>query len=182
MTHQMSNSNSSSNWKISIFYLIELFDVFVSFGQRPQRYSLRCPLPVDLRATSGHVMTLNWFGLIFCIDFSMNSPDVGGQGQRKSGQLCLVLVRPDRQTTDRVFFENPDKIRTPDRIETDRIRTDRHRTGFFTKFRTESGQRTESRQTESGQTDTGQRILTESRPVLVRGSLIRTKVQRRTWT
>ena len=108
--------------------------------------------------------------------------DVGGQGQWKSGQLCLILVQPDRQTTDRVFFENPDKIRTPDRIETDRIRTDRHRTGFFTKFRTESGQRTESRQTESGQTDTGQRILTESRLVLVRGSLIRTKVQTRTWT
>ena len=50
-------------------------------------------------------------------------PDVGVQGQRKSGQPCLVLVRPDRKTTDRVF----------------------------TKFRTKSGQRTESRQTESGQ-------------------------------
>ena len=61
-------------------------------------------------------------------------PDVGGQGQRKSGQLCLVLVRPDRQTTDRVFL----------------------------KIRTKSGHRTESRQTESGQTDTGQKIRTES--------------------
>ena len=53
---------------------------------------------------------------------SRNSiPDVGGQGQRKSGQLCLVLVRPDRQTTDKVFL----KIRTSVRIETERIRTDR---------------------------------------------------------
>ena len=32
--------------------------------------------------------------------------DVGGQGQRKSGQLCPVLVRPDRQTTGRVFFKS----------------------------------------------------------------------------
>ena len=116
--------------------------------------------------------------------------DVGGQGQRKSGQLCLVLVRPDRQTADRVFLRNPDKIRTADRIETDRVRTDRHRKAFFSKnpdriqtadkietdrtrtdrhrtacfpkIRTESGQRTESRQTESGQTDTWQKILTES--------------------
>ena len=60
--------------------------------------------------------------------------DVGGQGQRKSGQLCPVLVRPDRQTADRVFL----------------------------KIRTKSGQRTESRQTESGQTDTRQKIRTES--------------------
>ena len=53
--------------------------------------------------------------------------DVDGQGQRKSGQLCLVLVRTDRQKTDRFFL----KIRTPNRIETYRIRTaDRHRTGF----------------------------------------------------
>ena len=34
--------------------------------------------------------------------------------------------------------------------------------GFFSKIRTESGQRTDSRQTESGQTDTGQKIRTES--------------------
>ena len=61
------------------------------------------------------------------------------------------------------FFENPDKIRTADRIETGKIRTDRHRTGFFTKFRTKSGQRTESRQTESGQTDIGQPIFLKSR-------------------
>ena len=54
--------------------------------------------------------------------------DVGGQGHRKSGQFCLVLVRPDRQTTDSGFSKNPDRIRTADRIETDRIRTDRHLT------------------------------------------------------
>ena len=60
--------------------------------------------------------------------------DVGGQGQRKSGQLCLVLVRPDRQTPDRVFL----------------------------KIRTKSGHRTESRQTESGQTDIGQDFLQNS--------------------
>ena len=57
---------------------------------------------------------------------SRNSiPDVGGQGQRKSGQLLslsgLVLVRPDWQTTDKVFWK--------------------------------SGHRSESRQKESGQTD-----------------------------
>ena len=39
---------------------------------------------------------------------------------------------------------------------TGNIRTDIHRTALFTKFRTESGQRTESRETESGETDTGQ--------------------------
>ena len=49
--------------------------------------------------------------------------------QWKSGQLCLVLVRPDRPTTDI----------------------------FFSKIRTEFGQRTELRQTESGQNpDSGQ--------------------------
>ena len=83
--------------------------------------------------------------------FSWYFPDVGGQGQQKSGQLCLVLVRPDSQTTDRVFL----KIRTPDRIETDRIRTDRHRTEFLQN----SGQNPD-RQTpdkESGQNpDSGQ--------------------------
>ena len=30
-------------------------------------------------------------------------PDVGGQGRRNSVQLCLVLVRPVRQTADSVF-------------------------------------------------------------------------------
>ena len=54
--------------------------------------------------------------------------DVGGQEQRKSRQLCLVLVRPDRQTADRVFLRNPDITRTADRIETNKIRTDRYRT------------------------------------------------------
>ena len=60
--------------------------------------------------------------------FSWYFPDVGGQGQQKSGQLCLVLVRPDRQTADRVFLRNPDKTRTADRIETNKIRIDRHLT------------------------------------------------------
>ena len=54
------------------------------------------------------------------------SADVGGQGKWKSGQFCLVPVRPDRQRAD--FFYNSDRIRTADRIDTDRIRTDRHRT------------------------------------------------------
>ena len=58
----------------------------------------------------------------------LSAETVPTQGQRKSGQLCLVLVRPDRQTTDRVFL----------------------------KIRTKSGQRTESRQEKSGQTDIGQ--------------------------
>ena len=40
-------------------------------------------------------------------------PDVGGQGQRKSGQLCLVLVS---LTADSLFSKNPDRIRTADRI------------------------------------------------------------------
>ena len=53
--------------------------------------------------------------------------DVGGQGQRKSGQLCLVLVPPDRQTDNgQHCFYNPNRNRTenPDRIRT----VDRHRT------------------------------------------------------
>ena len=29
--------------------------------------------------------------------------DVGGQGYRTSGQLCLVLVRSERQTPDSIF-------------------------------------------------------------------------------
>ena len=68
-------------------------------------------------------------------EMMVSESDVGGLGHRKSGQLCIVLVRPDRQTTDNVFF---------------------------LEIRTESGQLTESRQTESGQTDTGQKIRTES--------------------
>ena len=79
--------------------------------------------------------------------------DIGGQGQRKSGQLCLVHIRPDRQTTDRGFL----KIRTKSGQRTEsrqtdtgqRIRTaDRHRTGFSGK----SGQKrdTDSRRLVSG--------------------------------
>ena len=68
--------------------------------------------------------------------------DVGGQGHRKSGQLCLVLVRPDRQTTDSVFSKIPDRIRTADRIEIDRIRTDRHRTENPDRIRTADRHRT----------------------------------------
>ena len=47
----------------------------------------------------------------------------GGQGQRKSGQLCLVLVRPDRQTTDTIFR----KIRTKTRQGQDTDRAVRRR-------------------------------------------------------
>ena len=45
--------------------------------------------------------------------------------------LCLVLVRPNRQTSDSIFYKIPeriltaDSILTADRIETERIRTDR---------------------------------------------------------
>ena len=74
---------------------------------------------------------------------STSKSDVGGQGQRKSGQLCLVLARPDRQTADRVFSRNPDKIRTADRIETDRVRTDRHLTENPDRIQTADGHRTE---------------------------------------
>ena len=48
--------------------------------------------------------------------------------------LCLVLVRPNRQTSDSIFYKIPeriltaDSILTADRIETERIRTDRHQT------------------------------------------------------
>ena len=38
--------------------------------------------------------------------------------------LCLVLVRPNRQISDSIFYKIPDRILTADRIETDRIRTD----------------------------------------------------------
>ena len=67
-----------------------------------------------------------------CIDESGKSDiwtfstDVVGQGHRKSGQLCLNLVRRDRQTMDSLFYKNLDRIAPPDRIF-------RHRTGFSTK-------------------------------------------------
>ena len=50
---------------------------------------------------------------------------VTAQRHRKSGQVCLVLVHPDRQTTDSVFSKIPDRIRT------DKMRTERHRAVFF---------------------------------------------------
>ena len=104
-------------------------------------------------------------------------PDVGEQGHRKSGRLCLVLVRPnrqlffensghnpdsghnrdrqnaDRKTSDSLFYKNPDKIQTADRIETDRIRTDRHRTGFSRK----SGQKSDTDRTRTQDTDSAVR-------------------------
>ena len=50
--------------------------------------------------------------------------DFDDQGQWNSGQLCLVLVRPDRQTTDTFFLgcgqnrdrQNPDIRQTPNTI------------------------------------------------------------------
>ena len=75
--------------------------------------------------------------------------DVGGQEQRKSKPLCPVLVRPDKQTADRVFSRNPDKTWT----------ADRHRKAFFLKIRTESRQLTKSRQIGPGQTDTRQLVF-----------------------
>ena len=92
--------------------------------------------------------------------------DVVGQGRWKSRQLCLVLFRPDRQTTGSFFFYNPDRIRTESGQRTGsrrKIRTDRHRVVFFPKIRIESGQLTEPRQTESGQSDTRQKIRTADR-------------------
>ena len=56
------------------------------------------------------------FDELCSVKFSLR-PDVGGQGQWKFGQLCLVLVRLDRQTTG----------------------------SFFSLIRAESGQSTESR-------------------------------------
>ena len=53
---------------------------------------------------------------------------MNGHGHEFGHELCLVLVRPDRQTSERIFCKIPDRIRTADRIETDRIWTDRHRT------------------------------------------------------
>ena len=40
---------------------------------------------------------------------------------------------PDRQTPDSIFSKNPDRIQTPDKIETEKTRTDGHRTAFFSK-------------------------------------------------
>ena len=78
-----------------------------------------------------------------------DNPDVGGQGQWKSGQLCLVLFR--------VFFLKAGQHR--DR----KVQTNRHRTAFCTKLPDRIGQRTESRQTESGYKDNGQESQAESR-------------------
>ena len=42
-----------------------------------------------------------------------------GQEQRMSGQLCLVLVRLDKQTTDRISSKSADRMLTADpRLET----------------------------------------------------------------
>ena len=58
-------------------------------------------------------------------------------GQRQKVQTARSCPCPAGQTDNgQIFFENPDKIRTAERIETGKIRTDRHRTAFFTKFRT----------------------------------------------
>ena len=35
--------------------------------------------------------------------FDQPDPDAGGQGHRNSGHLCLVIIRPERQTTDGFF-------------------------------------------------------------------------------
>ena len=40
--------------------------------------------------------------------------DVGGHGQWKSGQLCLVLIRPDRQTTVSFFLKSGQQTDTGD--------------------------------------------------------------------
>ena len=84
---------------------------------------------------------------------------VGEQGHRKPRRLCLVLVRPNRQTMDSIFSENLDRIRTADRIETDRIRTDRHRT---VNPDIKSGQNSDSRQTPDR---IFRKIRTEMRPI-----------------
>ena len=63
---------------------------------------------------------------------SGQNPDSGQNRDRQS---------PDRQTPDNFISQNPDRILTPDRIETDKIRTERHRKVFFTKIRTDTGQR-----------------------------------------
>ena len=86
----------------------------------------------------------NWIDESGKSDIWTFSTDVVGQGHRKSGQLCLVLVRPDRQTTDSFFSKILDRIRIADRFETDKIRAERHRTVFFTKIRTELRHRTGS--------------------------------------
>ena len=55
------------------------------------------------------------------------STDVVGQGHRKSGQLCLVLVWPDRQTTDsffRKFRTDSDSGQIRDRQNPDRKTSD----------------------------------------------------------
>ena len=86
----------------------------------------------------------NWIDESGKSDIWTFSTDVVGQGHRKSGQLCLVHVRPDRQTVDSFFSEILDRIRTADRFETDKIRAERHRTVFFTLIRTELRHRTAS--------------------------------------
>ena len=64
---------------------------------------------------------------------SGQNPDTGQNRDRQN---------PDRQTSDRIFYKIPDRIRTADRIETDRIRTDRHRTENPDRIRTADRHRT----------------------------------------
>ena len=56
------------------------------------------------------------------------APDVSEQAHRRSKNLWLVFVRTDRQTTDRLFYENLDGIRSSKRMEIEK--PDKIRAGF----------------------------------------------------
>ena len=63
------------------------------------------------------------------IKVSHYKADVGGQGQWKSRKLCLVLVRPDRQTSDSFFQKSGQNLDS--RQNRNRQKPDRYLSGKF---------------------------------------------------
>ena len=62
-------------------------------------------------------VNFTWINRLELPEWNFQNPD--GQGQFKSGQVCLVFVRPDRQTTDSFFVIWIESGRRTDRIWTE---------------------------------------------------------------
>ena len=104
-------------------------------------------------------VNFTWINRLELPEWNFQNPD--GQGQFKSGQVCLVFVRPDRQTMDSFFF-NLNRIRTADRQILDRIRTEwRQQTESRQKILTDawnSGQKRDKDRTRTALSVTSARI------------------------
>ena len=72
---------------------------------------------------SKHIFLLGRVSTLSVHGWPLHGADIGGQGQWKSGQLFLVLVRTDRQTTDSYFLksgQNPESRQDRDRKNPDK--------------------------------------------------------------